>query len=214
MFIGYETSEDGIAIMVREGTHKPYFLSEKGLKPTGVYVRQAASSVPASFDQIREMIKLTDSDKFETARSLKQELTFDVTTQGFSRRGVEFGPNQMRTLGIIGEDSLYTNLRMLLSDQCTHTIKFAVFSGTKKGEFKTRKEITGSVPSQMHSAFDLLIPPLPSLGSTGSSSTITRTTKSLTEADLYRCFSAIISIYRPRRPIAACNTVKSRAQIN
>lgn len=62
----------------------------------------------------------------------------------------------MPTLGIIGTDGLYTNLGLLLSDQCAHTIKFAVFNGTKKGEFRTRKEIDGSVLRQMRSAFDFL----------------------------------------------------------
>jgi ATP-dependent DNA helicase RecG len=46
MFVGYETGEDGITITLREGTHEPYYLPEKGLKPSGVYVRQGASSVP------------------------------------------------------------------------------------------------------------------------------------------------------------------------
>ena len=35
---------------------KKKFLPNKGLKPSSVYVRQDTSSVPASFDQIREMI--------------------------------------------------------------------------------------------------------------------------------------------------------------
>ncbi|MEL7624463.1 MAG: ATP-binding protein [Clostridiales bacterium] len=156
MFVAYEVNETGIIITVQEGTHKPYFLPEKGLKPAGVYVRQGASSVPASFEQIREMIKLTDGDKFEAARSLTQDLTFNAAAEEFSRCGVEFGKSQMRTLGIIGSDGLYTNLGLLLSDQCAHTIKFAVFSGTKKGEFKTRKEIDGSILRQMRSAFDFL----------------------------------------------------------
>ena len=156
MFVGYETSEGGITVTVREGTHKPYFLPEKGLKPSGVYVRQGASSAPASYEQIREMIKLTDGDKYEAVRSLTQELTFSAATEEFSRGGVEFGESQMRTLGVIGTDGLFTNLGLLLSDQCTHTVKFAVFSGTKKGEFRTRKEIDGSVLKQMRSAFDFL----------------------------------------------------------
>ena len=156
MFVGYDTDESGITITVREGTHKPYFLPEKGLKPSGVFVRQGASSVPASFEQIREMIKLTDGDKFESARSLAQELTFSAAAEEFARCGVAFGDSQMRTLGIIGTDGLYTNLGLLLSDQCAHTVKFAVFNGMKKGEFKTRKEVDGSVLKQMRSAFDFL----------------------------------------------------------
>ncbi|MDR3120912.1 MAG: putative DNA binding domain-containing protein [Clostridiales bacterium] len=156
MFVGYEADESGIAITVREGTNKPYYLTDKGIRPSGVYVRQGASSVPASFDQIREMIKLTDGDKFEAARSLIQELTFRDAAEEFSRCNVAFGESQMRTLGIIGADGLYTNLGLLLSDQCAHTVKFAVFNRTKKGEFKTRKEIEGSVFRQMRSAFDFL----------------------------------------------------------
>lgn len=156
MFITCKVLADEIIITVSEGTNKPYYLTEKGIKPSGVYVRQGASSVPASFDQIREMIKLADGDKFETARSLTQELTFSATTEEFAKRGVDFGEGQMRTLGIIGADGLYTNLGLLLSDQCAHTIKFAVFKGTKKGEFKTRKEVDGSVLKQMRSAFDFL----------------------------------------------------------
>jgi len=102
------------------------------------------------------MIKLTDGDKYEAVRSLVQELTFSAATQDFVHRGVEFGESQMRMLGIIGADGLYTNLGLLLSDQCAYTVKFAVFNGTKKGEFKTRKEIDGSVLKQMRSAFDFL----------------------------------------------------------
>ena len=94
--------------------------------------------------------------KFESARSLVQELTFGAAEEEFTRRNVALGESQMRTLGIIGADGLFTNLGLLLSDQCVHTVKFAVFNGTKKGDFKTRKEVEGSVLKQMNSAFDFL----------------------------------------------------------
>jgi ATP-dependent DNA helicase RecG len=156
VFVSYEVGESGIDINVSEGTNKPYYLADKGIRPAGVYIRQGASNVPASFERIREMIKLTDGDKFEAARSLAQELTFQETADEFSRCGVAFGESQMRTLGIIGAGGLYTNLGLLLSDQCGHTIKFAVFNGTRNGEFKTRKEIGGSVLRQTRAAFDFL----------------------------------------------------------
>jgi len=156
MFVNYSTGNDSITMTVSEGTNKPYYLADKGIKPSGVYVRQGESAAPASFEQIREMIKLTDGDKFEMSRSLLQDLTFRETTDEFNRCGLELCKNHMQTLGIIGNDGLFTNLGLLLSDQCPYSIKFAVFSGTKKGEFKTRKEITGSLLRQMRSAFDFL----------------------------------------------------------
>jgi ATP-dependent DNA helicase RecG len=155
-FVNYDVTDSGIKITVQEGTNKPYYLSEKGLKPSGVYVRQGASSVPASFEQIRQMIKLTDNDKYEAARSLTQDLTFYTAEEEFKKCDVAFEKNQQRTLGITGADGLYTNLGTLLSDQCAHTIKLAVFSGTLKGQFKTRKELEGSVFKQMRGAFDFL----------------------------------------------------------
>lgn len=156
MFVSYETNDDEIVMSVSEGTNKPYYLKDKGLKPSGVYVRQGESVAQASFEQIREMIKLTDGDKFETTRSMDQSLTFKETTAEFERAGLPLDRNHMQSLGIINSDDLYTNLGLLLSDQCPYTIKFAVFSGTGKGEFKTRKEITGSLLTQMRGAFDFL----------------------------------------------------------
>jgi len=156
MFVSYDFGEAGIKVTVQEGTNKPYYLADKGIRPAGVYVRQGASSVQASFEQVRQMIKLTDGDKFETARSLSQDLTFKDLSDEFERKGMELGENQKRTLGIIGTDALYTNLGLLLSDQCTYTTKFAVFKGTTKVEFKTRKEIGGSLIRQINAAFDFL----------------------------------------------------------
>ena len=56
-----------IAVHVQRGTRRPYYIAEKGLRPAGVYVRQGSSSVPATEDAIRQMIKETDGDRFETA---------------------------------------------------------------------------------------------------------------------------------------------------
>ena len=64
-----------------------------------------------------------------------------------------FGPSQMRTLHLIGPDGTYTNLAFLLSDQCNHTVKLAVFEGSKKSVFKDRQELTGSLLQQLEDAY-------------------------------------------------------------
>ena len=154
MFIHYETIEKAgkkiIAVDVQQGTDRPYYLIKKGMRPEGVYVRQGNSSVPASDLAIRRMIKETDGDRFEAMRSLNQELTFEAL------RNIEFGTQQMRTLKMIDQDNLYSNLGLLLSDQFLHTIKVAVFQGTDQSVFKDRREFSGSLLRQMNDVYDFI----------------------------------------------------------
>ena len=55
------------------------------------------------------------------------------------------GQEQKRTLRLISEDGVFTNLGLLLSDQCAHTAKLAVFQGSGKTVFKDRAEFSGSL---------------------------------------------------------------------
>ena len=104
------------------------------------------------------MIKQSDGDTFEDFRSLEQELTFESASKTFGRYEVEFSPHKYSTLGITQFSSgLYSNLGLLLSDQCSHTIKIAVFSDDDKTIFKDSKEFGGSVFTQLDSAFDYLM---------------------------------------------------------
>ena len=114
------------------------------------------SSVPATDTAIRRMIKETDGDRFEAMRCLNQELTFEATKKEFELRNVEFGPQQMRTLKLVDQDNLYSNLGLLLSDQCVHTIKAAVFQGTDQTVFKDRREFSGSLLRQMNEVYDFI----------------------------------------------------------
>lgn len=149
-----EVSERKIIVFeVQKGTACPYYLASKGIRPEGVYMRQGASSVPASQAKIINMIKETDGDSYEELRSLKQDLTFDSMHKEFDRADLKIEEPQMRTLGMIREDGLYTNLGLLLSDQCQHSIKAAVFEGTTKNQFRDRYEFDGSVMKQMREVY-------------------------------------------------------------
>lgn len=145
-----------VVLTVQRGTARPYYLAEKGIRPEGVYVRQSASSVPASEAAILNMIKETSGDRYEDARSINQQLTFEKAENYFSKRDLPFGEQQKRTLNIIGADGTYTNLGMLLSDQCVHTIKLAVFDGSKKSVFRDRRELCGSLLTQLEDAYSYI----------------------------------------------------------
>ena len=159
MFVRFTIQDSKVVrIAVSEGTNKPYYLKGKGLKPSGVYVRQGTSSVPASPEQIRRMIKESDGDMFEEMRSIEQDLTFEAAAAAFKKYGVEFGPEKYRALGVTQKnDELYTNLALIISDQCAHTTKVAVFGDDSNTTFKDNKEFGGSVFKQLEDTYTYLM---------------------------------------------------------
>ena len=160
MFVGYEaqhiSDKDIIAVTIQKGTDRPYYLSSKGLKPSGVYVRNGTSSDPATDTAIRKMIKETDGDSFESMRSLEQNLSFEAAEKQFEKQNIPFDAAKMQTLGMISADGIYSNVALLLSDQCPSTIKAATFSGEDKGSFQDRREFSGSLFQQMEELYSYL----------------------------------------------------------
>lgn len=158
MFVRYALEENRvIRVEVGEGSYRPYYLKGKGLKPAGVYVRQGASSAQASPEQIRQMIKDSDGDAFEDMRSLKQDLTFNAAAEAFRRYQVEFTEDKFIALGLRNvHDDQYTNLALLLSDQCQHTTKIAVFGDVENTTFKDSREFGGSLFRQLDESYAYL----------------------------------------------------------
>ncbi len=159
MFIKYTLQDNKVVkITVGEGNCKPYYLKSKDLKPSGVYIRQGASTAQASPEQIRQMIKESDGDVFEDMRSMEQNLSFHAAEKMFKKYCVKFSEEKYGVLGITdNSNSLYTNLALILSDQCMHTTKVAVFGNDSNTEFRDSKEFTGSVFEQLEDAFGYLM---------------------------------------------------------
>lgn len=153
--IGIEDKEV-IKIDVLKGTKRPYHLASKGLKPSGIFVRHGITSGPATEDSIRQMIIESDGVVFEKKRCMNQELTFDYAKKIFNEKKVGFENYNQRTLGVINEDGYYTNLGMLLSDQCQNSIKCALYDGDTKLEFRDRREFTGSILKQLDDAYEYI----------------------------------------------------------
>ena len=158
MFVKYTIQENRVVrIAVGEGSYKPYYLKAKGLKSSGVFVRQGTSTVSASSEQIRAMIKTSDGDHFESMRSMEQALTFSYAKKAFERYQIVFSETKYRALGITKqEDGLFSNLALIISDQCTHTTKVAVFADDANTKFRDSKEFGGSIFEQLDQTYAYL----------------------------------------------------------
>lgn len=148
-----EEDKDIIVIEVLQGTSKPYYIKSKGMTPEGVYVRVGATSQPSTRETIRDMLIDSSGITFEKNLSSNQDLTFLYTERVFKEKEIAFGNREKKMLGIINDNAKYTNLGLLLSDQCPYTIKMAVYTDNTKKEFVDKKETNvGSVLQQLEEA--------------------------------------------------------------
>ena len=155
----YAKAIDGkevIVIEVQSAPDKPYYLSEKGLKSSGVFIRHGSSSIPASNEAIRMLFQQNTNINFEIEESKKQDLHFDYLINSFKNHGIKLNKANMKTLNIINTSNKYTNLGLLLSEENPFTIKCAIFDGTNNMSFRDRKEFTGSVLNQVDEVFKYL----------------------------------------------------------
>ena len=58
-----------IKVTISRGSKRTYHLSDKGLKPSGVYIMHSITSAPVSKEMIRQMIRDSDGTTFDKARS-------------------------------------------------------------------------------------------------------------------------------------------------
>lgn len=148
--------KDIIVVKVSEAPNKPYYLSDKGLKTTGVYLRHGNVSVQANEEVIKKLLIESNSNSFENNVSNIQDLHFEYLKRVFKNHNIDIEENKFKTLNIVNLDNKYTNLGLLLSDECPYSIKCAIFNGNNKLEFRDRKEFTGSVLKQVNDTFEYL----------------------------------------------------------
>lgn len=149
-------NKDIIIVKVSGAPNKPYYLADKGLKTSGVYLRHGNVSVQASEEVIKKMLIESNSNSFENNISNIQELHFEYLKDIFRKHNIEIDDNKFKALNIVNLNNEYTNLGLLLSDECPYSIKCAIFNGNNKLEFKDRREFTGSVLKQVNDTFEYL----------------------------------------------------------
>lgn len=146
-----------ISVSVDPGDEKPYYLASKGLVPAGVFQRVGPASVPVDRRGIRRMIRDADGDSFETRHARLQNLTFDQVRPYFERIGIAFDTPQFKTLGLYAEDGFFSNLALLISDQCPYYLRCAVFNDDCGVEFISHRDCSGSILEQLDHALAYML---------------------------------------------------------
>ena len=156
--IEIEEDKEIIIVEVLRGTNKPYYIKSKGMTTDGVFVRLGATVQHATKETIKEMIIESSGVSFEKNISINQDLTFTYANKVFKNKDISFGDVEKRNLGIINLDNKYTNLGLLISDQCPYSIKVARYKDNTKTEFLDSKEFSEqSILSQLENIYEYLM---------------------------------------------------------
>ena len=139
----YYNSDNVLVIEVKAGADKPYYLREKGPKPSGVYKRVGRSKRKATEEEILSMIMESKNYSFERDISEEQELTFKYFFSVCEENGIEHDERHLKSLNLLTKDGQYTNLALLLSDKSPIVVKFAKYD--KDMNFIVKAEHKGSL---------------------------------------------------------------------
>lgn len=111
----------------------------------------------ATKDSIRDLLIESSRVNFENNLSINQNFTFTYAEKVFKEKGLRFGQENKKNLGIINDKNMYTNLGLLILDECPYTIKMVVYSDNTKTEFLDTKETSpGSLLYQLEETYSYL----------------------------------------------------------
>ena len=143
-----------LRVSVDPGEDRPYAL--KGKRYTGgAYVRDGSMSVTATEeeirDMIRDMIRESSPQPWESRLSRQTDLRFGETADIFKKYNVSFSPAHYLRLGLADDADHFTQLGELLSDQ--NRTKLVVGTFSQDSASLSVREFSGSLLRQIDQAF-------------------------------------------------------------
>ena len=130
-----------LVIEIKKGNQRPYYIKERGPRPSGVYKRIGSSIRKASDSEILLMIMETKKYSFEFDVSNEQKLTFSYFNELCKIHNINNDIRSSTSLGMINKNNEYTNLGLLMSDQSPLIVKLAKYDQFLN--FKVKKEFKG-----------------------------------------------------------------------
>lgn len=142
------------AVIVAPGREAPYSFKGKVFTDGGVFIRLGGQTVPASRDEVFQIIRRGDPRTWETRTTAVTELTFDDASRVFAKQNVPFSEANWLGYGIHSRDRRFTNLALLISDQCPARIILNIYDDS--GAVKGSERIGGSILAQLESVQERL----------------------------------------------------------
>ena len=148
----YFNEENVLVIEVSRGDSKPYYIKEKGPKPSGVYKRIGSTTRMVTDSEILLMLLESKQYSYEADISDEQELTFKYFYNLCEENGIAHENRNLKSLRMIDKNGKFSNLAYLISNQSPIIVKFAKYD--KNLNFTTKKEYSGSLLKVMNNVLE------------------------------------------------------------
>lgn len=139
-----------LRVSVEPGEDRPYALKAKRYTG-GAYVRDGSMSVTATEEEIRDMIRDSSPQPWESRLSRQTDLRFGETADIFKKYNVSFSSAHFLRLGLVDDADRFTQLGELLSDQ--NRTKLVVGTFSQDSASLSVREFSGSLLRQIDQAF-------------------------------------------------------------
>lgn len=144
------------SVIVSPGPQKPYSFKGKLFSSGGVYIRLGGQTVAANTEEVIALIRRGNPREWETrlCEADPDSLTFESAAKIFAERNVLFSEAAWLGYGLVNARRHFTNLALLVSDQCP--ARLAVNTFGPDGRIAKTERIRGSLLAQMTAAREIL----------------------------------------------------------
>lgn len=121
-----------VKIVVSSGLEKPYYVKNKGMSPSGCFMRVGTSTQPMPTSVIDDLYRKRIHSSLRNIDAPRQDLTFAQLKIYYQERGLELNDKFANTLELLTPDGRYNYFAYLLADENGVSIKVAKYAGKDK----------------------------------------------------------------------------------
>lgn len=121
-----------IKVDIASGREKPYFITKKGMAPSGCFLRIGSSAQHMSMNLIEELFSKRTRNSLSKIDSPRQDLGFEQLKIYFEEAGMKLNEQFTNNLELLTSEGHFNYVAYLLADNNGVSIKIARYAGTLK----------------------------------------------------------------------------------
>ena len=129
-----------IKIITAKGPDVPYYITQRGMTPSGCFMRVGNTSRPMEVQQIEKLFAGRVRTGLKNVESPRQDLTFSQLKIYYQEKGSAINSKFLENLDLYTSDGKFNYVAYLVADINSVSMKVAKYAGTNKVQLVENKE--------------------------------------------------------------------------